>query len=246
MDQHASFSATVGRTLTGCCTAAARCRESRPCASTCFGGKASPGPTSSRTSDSSRRPGLGPVGFSTTMCIRLHLKRSSSIRGRRSAGSPRSRSESGSGRWSPTRLFATQPCSPSRSRPSIASRMAASTSRSAPGTSRRNSSRSASHSSLRGWAIERPFGSAESLHDYLGRYREAGTDRFVFSFARRSPDGMAVTRDLGLVRGRNPHRRTRRLTRRRADRRRGTSGAAGLRNVIQSWAGQGSNLRPWD
>jgi alkanesulfonate monooxygenase SsuD/methylene tetrahydromethanopterin reductase-like flavin-dependent oxidoreductase (luciferase family) len=44
-----------------------------------------------------------------------------------------------------------------------------------------------------GWAIERPFGSAESLHDYLGRYHEAGTDRFVFSFARRSPDGMALT-----------------------------------------------------
>ncbi len=46
-----------------------------------------------------------------------------------------------------------------------------------------------------GWAIERPFESAESLHDYLGRYREAGTERFVFSFARQSPDGAAVTRE---------------------------------------------------
>jgi alkanesulfonate monooxygenase SsuD/methylene tetrahydromethanopterin reductase-like flavin-dependent oxidoreductase (luciferase family) len=46
-----------------------------------------------------------------------------------------------------------------------------------------------------GWAIERPFESAESLRDYLGRYGEAGTERFVFSFARRSPNGMAVTRE---------------------------------------------------
>lgn len=46
-----------------------------------------------------------------------------------------------------------------------------------------------------GWALERPFESAESLHDYLGRYGEAGTGRFVFSFSRRSPNGTAVTRD---------------------------------------------------
>lgn len=46
-----------------------------------------------------------------------------------------------------------------------------------------------------GWAMERPFESAESLHDYLGRYQEAGTERFVFSFARQSPDGVAVTRE---------------------------------------------------
>jgi hypothetical protein len=44
-----------------------------------------------------------------------------------------------------------------------------------------------------GWAIERPLDSAESLHDYLGRHHEAGTDRFVFSFARQSANGMAVT-----------------------------------------------------
>lgn len=44
-----------------------------------------------------------------------------------------------------------------------------------------------------GWAIERPFESAESLRDYLGRYRDAGTNRFVFVFARESPDGIAVT-----------------------------------------------------
>jgi hypothetical protein len=31
-----------------------------------------------------------------------------------------------------------------------------------------------------GWAIERPFESGERLRDYLGRYGEAGTDRFVF------------------------------------------------------------------
>ncbi len=46
-----------------------------------------------------------------------------------------------------------------------------------------------------GWAIERPFESAESLRDYLGRYREAGTERFIFMFARQSPDGAALTRD---------------------------------------------------
>jgi alkanesulfonate monooxygenase SsuD/methylene tetrahydromethanopterin reductase-like flavin-dependent oxidoreductase (luciferase family) len=46
-----------------------------------------------------------------------------------------------------------------------------------------------------GWAIERPFESAESLRDYLGRYGEAGTERFVFSFARQSPNGIAVTRE---------------------------------------------------
>lgn len=46
-----------------------------------------------------------------------------------------------------------------------------------------------------GWALERPFESAESLRDYLGRYGEAGTGRFVFSFSRRSPNGAAVTRD---------------------------------------------------
>ena len=46
-----------------------------------------------------------------------------------------------------------------------------------------------------GWAIERPFESAERLRDYLGRYGEAGTERFVFSFARQSPNGMAVTRE---------------------------------------------------
>jgi alkanesulfonate monooxygenase SsuD/methylene tetrahydromethanopterin reductase-like flavin-dependent oxidoreductase (luciferase family) len=46
-----------------------------------------------------------------------------------------------------------------------------------------------------GWAIERPFESAERLRDYLGRYGEAGIERFVFSFAQQSPNGMAVTRE---------------------------------------------------
>jgi alkanesulfonate monooxygenase SsuD/methylene tetrahydromethanopterin reductase-like flavin-dependent oxidoreductase (luciferase family) len=45
-----------------------------------------------------------------------------------------------------------------------------------------------------GWAIEQPFKSAESLRDYIGRYEDAGTERFVFSFGRRSPDGAALTR----------------------------------------------------
>jgi alkanesulfonate monooxygenase SsuD/methylene tetrahydromethanopterin reductase-like flavin-dependent oxidoreductase (luciferase family) len=46
-----------------------------------------------------------------------------------------------------------------------------------------------------GWAIEQPFESADSLHDYIGRYAEAGTERFVFSFARQSPEGGALTRE---------------------------------------------------
>jgi len=46
-----------------------------------------------------------------------------------------------------------------------------------------------------GWAIEQPFVSAESLRDYIGRYGDAGTERFVFSFARQSPDGAALTRE---------------------------------------------------
>ena len=46
-----------------------------------------------------------------------------------------------------------------------------------------------------GWAIEQPFESAESLRDYIGRYEDAGTERFVFSFARQSPDGAALTRE---------------------------------------------------
>jgi alkanesulfonate monooxygenase SsuD/methylene tetrahydromethanopterin reductase-like flavin-dependent oxidoreductase (luciferase family) len=46
-----------------------------------------------------------------------------------------------------------------------------------------------------GWAIEQPFESAESLRDYIGRYGDAGTERFVFSFARQSPEGTALTRE---------------------------------------------------
>src|SRR5262249_54904070 len=46
-----------------------------------------------------------------------------------------------------------------------------------------------------GWAIEQPFEPAERLRDYIGRYGDAGTERFVFSFARESPNGMALTRE---------------------------------------------------
>ncbi len=46
-----------------------------------------------------------------------------------------------------------------------------------------------------GWAIERPFESAESLQDYLGRYADAGTERFIFMFGRQSPDGEGLTRE---------------------------------------------------
>jgi alkanesulfonate monooxygenase SsuD/methylene tetrahydromethanopterin reductase-like flavin-dependent oxidoreductase (luciferase family) len=46
-----------------------------------------------------------------------------------------------------------------------------------------------------GWADERPFASAEALHDFIGRYREAGVRRFVFAFASEPREGVFATRE---------------------------------------------------
>lgn len=46
-----------------------------------------------------------------------------------------------------------------------------------------------------GWSEdERPFASAEALHDFVGRYREAGAERLLFLFTLESPEGRSLTR----------------------------------------------------
>ena len=46
-----------------------------------------------------------------------------------------------------------------------------------------------------GFAEEFPFASAEALHDFLGRYRQAGTRRFIFMFGDEADGGRFATRD---------------------------------------------------
>jgi alkanesulfonate monooxygenase SsuD/methylene tetrahydromethanopterin reductase-like flavin-dependent oxidoreductase (luciferase family) len=54
---------------------------------------------------------------------------------------------------------------------------------------------------LAGWAEGAPFASAEAFADYVGRYREAGVQRFIFTFASAAgPYGEAVA--AGLFAGR--------------------------------------------
>jgi probable F420-dependent oxidoreductase len=47
-----------------------------------------------------------------------------------------------------------------------------------------------------GWAEEFPFESAESLVDFLGRYREAGVNRFLFLFGSAAPGRQATRASL--------------------------------------------------
>jgi alkanesulfonate monooxygenase SsuD/methylene tetrahydromethanopterin reductase-like flavin-dependent oxidoreductase (luciferase family) len=46
-----------------------------------------------------------------------------------------------------------------------------------------------------GWAQEFPFASREALHDFLGRYREAGARRFIFLFGSETAKGAFATRE---------------------------------------------------
>jgi alkanesulfonate monooxygenase SsuD/methylene tetrahydromethanopterin reductase-like flavin-dependent oxidoreductase (luciferase family) len=54
---------------------------------------------------------------------------------------------------------------------------------------------------LAGWAAGAPFASANAFEDYVGRYREAGIQRFIFEFASvAAPYEEAI--DAGMFAGR--------------------------------------------